>query len=173
MDKRWFGGLLLGALLAGGPIVAPARGADPVISEDFVLMMAARNAAKAGKTETAISRYHRLLEKYPQHVEARYELGWLLLKNGQTEPARKELAQVLKHDPQHLGSLKGLLEIERKAGNKKEMLLLLEQLVALQPKDRELRMQLALELHNQERYDEAEKHIAVLLNEERRKHDGE
>ena len=55
---------------------------------------------------------------------------------------------------------KVLARIERK----KELVKVLDKLLKTHPKDRELRLWLAVELHNQGRYREAEKHFVLLLN---------
>ncbi|MEP9411797.1 MAG: tetratricopeptide repeat protein [Candidatus Brocadia sp.] len=52
-----------------------------------------------------------------------------------------------------------LARIERK----KEAIKVLNKLIKTAPEDRELRLWLAVELYNQKRYREAEKHFAVLL----------
>jgi len=131
----------------------------------FLYLMAARNAAKAGKYETAINRYRRLIEKYPQITDARNELGWVLARAGRMEEAKVEYERVLEEKPQDKEALKGLLDILRKLGKKDEALSVLERLVILAPEDRGLRLQLATELHNRRKYSEAEKHFAILLGE--------
>jgi len=45
----------------------------------------------------------------------------------------------------------------------------LERLVMVLPEDRDLRMQLAVELHNRGRYAEAEKHLNILLPRDKNK----
>lgn len=143
-----------------------AQNKETKTDETFLLLMAARNAAKAHKYETSIKRYHQLLEKKPQSQEARMELGWVYLKSEKLQDARREFQTVLNTEPRNMGALKGLLESLKKSGEKAEALKILEQLVARIPDDRDLRMQLALELHNQGKYAEAEKHLGILLKEE-------
>lgn len=56
-----------------------------------------------------------------------------------------------------------LSEILMRIGKKKEAVKVLNRLVNTVPEDRSLRLSLAVELHNQKRYKEAEKHFVVLL----------
>ena len=56
-----------------------------------------------------------------------------------------------------------LSEILIKIGKKKEAVKVLNRLVKTVPEDRSLRLSLAVELYNQKRYREAEKHFVVLL----------
>jgi tetratricopeptide (TPR) repeat protein len=63
-------------------------------------------------------------------------------------------------DPQ---SLSRLAEILVKTGRREEAIRIWEQLVGQRPEDRDLRFRLAVALHNQGKYLEAEKHFGVLL----------
>jgi tetratricopeptide (TPR) repeat protein len=56
-----------------------------------------------------------------------------------------------------------LSQILMRIGKKKEAVRVLNRLVKTFPEDRSLRLSLAVELHNQKRYREAEKHFVVLL----------
>ena len=58
-----------------------------------------------------------------------------------------------------------LANILIKAEKKKEAIKVLSKLIKIAPEDREVRLWLAIELHNQKRYREAEKHFAMLLKE--------
>ncbi len=60
-----------------------------------------------------------------------------------------------------------LAKILVRAEKKKEAINVLNRLVKVAPEDRKLRLWLAIELHNQQRYKEAEKHFVVLLREKR------
>lgn len=146
-------------------VPAGAQEQEKKANETFLFLMAARNAAKAGKYETAINRYHRLLEKYPQLTEARKELGWVLLDTDKVQEAIKEFEIVLKVTPHDKNALRGLLEGFRKTKKKQGISMALERLVTLVPEDNDLRLQLAIELHNQGKYAEAEKHLSILLGE--------
>ncbi|MCF6154860.1 MAG: hypothetical protein E3K36_06315 [Candidatus Brocadia sp.] len=56
-----------------------------------------------------------------------------------------------------------LSQILMRIGKKKEAVKVLNRLVKTVPENRNLRLSLAIELHNQKRYREAEKHFVVLL----------
>lgn len=139
------------------------------LDETFLLLMAARNAAKAKQYEQSVNRYQRLLEKDPGFTEARTELGWVLVLAGKPDEARQHFETVLKSRPRDAEALKGLLQVLKKSGEKNEAFKVLEQLVNVLPEDRDLRMQLAVELHNRGRYAEAEKHLSLLLRKEKDK----
>lgn len=147
------------------PAPAETQGQETKPGETFLLLMAARNALRIGKYDTAINRYRRLLAKSPQLAAARKELGWVLLDIDKAPEAIKEFTIVFKAAPQDIGALKGLLEGFRKTENKQEVFRFLELLVTLVPEDRGLRLQLATKLHNKGKYAEAEKHISILLEE--------
>jgi Flp pilus assembly protein TadD len=143
-----------------------ALGQDGKVDDKFLLLMGARNAAKAKQYERSITRYHQLLEKDPGFTEARAELGWVLVQAGRPDQARKQFETVLETHPRHAGALKGLLEVLKKSGQKDDAFKVLTQLVRVLPEDRDLRMQLAVELHNRGRYAEAEKHLNILLQQD-------
>ena len=145
-----------------------AAGQDRELDETFLLLMAARNAAKAKQYEQSVNRYQRLLEKDPGLTDARTELGWVLVRAGKPDEARTHFQTVLKSRPRDAEALKGLLESLKKSGQEDEVLKVLEQLVEVLPEDRDLRMQLAVELHNRGRYAEAEKHLSILLQKDPR-----
>ena len=139
------------------------------LDETFLLLMAARNAAKAKQYEQSVNRYERLLEKDPGFTGARTELGWVFVLAGKPNEARRHFETVLKSRPRDAEALKGLLQVLKKSGEKNEAFKVLEQLVIVLPEDRDLRMQLAVELHNRGRYAEAEKHLSLLLRKEKDK----
>lgn len=142
---------------------------DGKLDETFLLLMAARNAAKTKQYEQSISRYYRLLERDPKFTDARAELGWVLLVAGKPGEARKQFEAVLESKPRDAQALKGLLEVLKKSGEKDDAFTVLERLVMVLPEDRDLRMQLAVELHNRGRYAEAEKHLNILLPKDKNK----
>jgi len=157
---------ILSIALMGVAVAAPAseRG-ESTIDEHFLLLMGARNAVKAGKHETAIARYHKLLAQNPSLHDARRELGWVLIAAGKHQEAEEQFRTLVQANPRDTEGWKGLLEASRKSGKRDEALTALERLVELEPRRRDLRMQLALELHNRGRFAEAETHIAALLGE--------
>ena len=146
-----------------------ALGQDGKVNDNFLLLMGARNAAKAKEYDRSVARYERLLEKDPGLTEARTELGWVQVQAGQLDQARKQFETVLATNPGDAGALKGLLEVSKKLGQKDEAFKVLEQLVKVLPEDRDLRMQLAVELHNRGKYAEAEKHLNILLRKDEKK----
>lgn len=139
---------------------------DEGLDETFLLLMAARNATKAKQYERSVDRYHQLLEKDPKFNQARTELGWVLLLAGKPKKAGRHFETVLETKPRDAEALKGLLEARKKSGKKDDAFKVLEQLVMVLPEDRDLRMQLAVELHNRGRYTEAEKHLNILLRKD-------
>ncbi len=149
-------------IAAGGWALGQDEGPD----EKFLLLMAARNAAKTKQYERSVHRYQRLLERDPEFAEARTELGWVLLLAGKPEEAGKHFETVVENKPRDAEALKGLLEARKKSGKKDDAFKVLEQLVMVLPEDRDLRMQLAVELHNRGRYAEAEKHLTILLRKD-------
>lgn len=169
MSKGLRAGAILAAafftLASGGWAVEP----DGKMDEAFLLLMAARNAAKANQVEQAVSRYQQLLEKHPQLTEARTELGWVFVRVGKLDQAKRQFETVLEAKPRDADALKGLLEVLKKSGEKEQAFKVTEQLVAILPEDRDLRMQLAVELHNRGKYAEAEKHLNMLLQTGERK----
>jgi len=56
---------ILAMALIGARCATPTHAHDTKIDEHFLLLMGARNAVKAGKHETAIARYHKLLARIP------------------------------------------------------------------------------------------------------------
>ncbi len=135
------------------------------LDEQFIMLMAARNAAKAEKYQTAIDRYKKLVKMPGTHLKTRSEFGWVLMKVGKYRAGQQQFEMVLKTDPNNVNALRGRLEGVRKAKDRKAEYEVLTKLVHLSPKDRGLRKQLALALHNQGKYEEAEKHLAILMGE--------
>jgi len=163
--QGWRRAVIVAVALIGAVCAAPTYAQEPNIDENFLLLMGARNAAKAGKHETAIARYRRLLDHRPSYPDARQELGWALMAAGRIPEAEEQFRIGLQTSPKDIEIWKGLLEAARKGGKPQEILKALERLVELEPARRDLRMQLALELHNRGRFAEAERHIVMLLGE--------
>jgi len=160
--KEWVAvvlAMVIGLVGTSGLVKAKA------LDEQFMMLMGARNAVKAEKYETAIDRYQKLLKMSGSHVKARSEMGWVLMKAGKYQAGQREFETVLKAEPNNVNALRGRLEGVRKAKDQKAEYEVLTQLVRLSPKDRELRKQLALALHNQGKYQEAETHLAILMGE--------
>ncbi len=68
-----------------------------------------------------------------------------------------------------IGQYHRLSKILIKIGRKQEAIKILNKLLSTFPKDRDIRLLLAVELHNQKRYIDAEEHFAILLKEETKK----
>lgn len=135
------------------------------MDDQFMMLMGARNAAKAEKYDTAIDRYRKLLKMPGSHEKAQSELGWVLMKAGKYQEGQRAFEAALKANPNNVNALRGQLEGARKAKDQKSEYTVLTKLVRLSPQDRELRKQLAVALHNQGKYEEAEKHLAILMGE--------
>lgn len=58
-------------------------------------------AAQMGDLQTAVAALQRVIAGDPDHIEARYKLGWALGSLGFLDPALREFEQVLQRDPQH------------------------------------------------------------------------
>jgi tetratricopeptide (TPR) repeat protein len=69
-------------------------------------------------------------------------------------------------DSREIVSFYRLAKVLARTEKRKEVIRILRKLVRIAPKDRELRLWLAVELHNQKRYKEAERHFQLLLKEE-------
>jgi len=135
------------------------------IDKNFLLLMGARNAVKAGKPDTAVRRYQKLLAHNPLRNDVRKELGWMLIAAGQIPEAEEQFRRAITTTPTDTQAWEGLLDTLRKTHKQNEVLLALRRLVTLDPTRRDLRMFLALELHNHNRFGEAEQHLAILLKD--------
>ena len=100
-----------------------------------------------------------------------WEFSGLLAKLEKTEEALELCEKVLTFEPQNTEALMlkvNLLLRLKNVGKKKEAIRILRKLVRVTPKDREIRQRLAVELHNQKKYKEAERHFQLLLKESER-----
>lgn len=157
--------LLFVLLLVGFTSLATAQEPEGKIDERFLLLMGARNATKAGMPHVAVKRYRALLTRNPHLHEIQQELGWVLMATGQLADAEQQFRLVLDAHPDNTQAWTGLLETLRKTNKHDEILTTLTRLVDLEPLRKDMRMQLALELHNRGKFVDAERHIAVLLGE--------
>lgn len=75
--------------------------------------------------------------------------------------------KMMKSTPKHneIDLYYRLSQIIGRVGKKKEAIRVLNKLLKIVPEDRSLRLFLAVELHNEKRYREAEKHFVMLLRE--------
>ena len=71
-----------------------------------------------------------------------------------------------KSNPHEMASFYRLAKVLARVEKRKEVIRILRKLVRIAPKDKELRLWFAVELHNQKRYKEAERHFQLLLKEE-------
>ena len=97
-----------------------------------------------------------LLQKIYKSNETPDTLQVVMLYNKMMKSAPK------RHE---LNSFYHLAKILTRIEKKKELIKVLNKLIKTAPEDRELRLWLAVELHNQGRYREAEKHFVILLKE--------
>ncbi len=70
-----------------------------------------------------------------------------------------------KPDPYEIASFYRLAKVLARVEKRKEVIRILRKLVRIAPKDKELRLWFAVELHNKKRYKEAERHFQFLLKE--------
>ena len=89
------------------------------------------------------------------------------------EPPNPAKAMVLyrkmmrtKPNPHEMASFYRLAKVLARVEKRKEGIRILRKLVRIAPEDKELRLWFAVELHNQKRYKEAERHFQFLLKEE-------
>ncbi len=61
----------------------------------------------------AVRHYRETLKIEPRHINARYQLGLLMLRNGELDSARQTFEQVLQLDPGHRGAQGALQEMHR------------------------------------------------------------
>lgn len=71
-----------------------------------------------------------------------------------------------KPNPHEMASFYRLAKVLARVEKRKEVIRILRKLARVAPMDKELRLWLAVELHNQKRYKEAERHFQFLLKEE-------
>ncbi|MEE8424096.1 MAG: hypothetical protein V3S49_06100 [Thermodesulfobacteriota bacterium] len=64
-----------------------------------------------------------------------------------------------------IDSLHQLVKILKRVEKKEEVITVLNRMVEMMPEDRDLRLELALDLHNHGKYLEAERHFVILLKE--------
>lgn len=64
-----------------------------------------------------------------------------------------------------IDSLHQLVKILKRVEKKEEVITVLNRMVEMMPEDRDLRLGLALDLHNHGKYLEAERHFVILLKE--------
>ncbi len=76
--------ILVFLLLLQGVEVVGAQGSS-LSGEAEILLLAARNAQKAGHHGKALQRYRIFVERYPNVSEGHHELGWLLIQQGARE----------------------------------------------------------------------------------------
>ena len=90
MVTRWWLPLaLVAATLTGTP---GARAQEPSFDSAAALQ-------KSGKFDAAAAEYRRFLEVYPANVEARSNLGVVLMQQGRAAEARQHLEQALRLAP--------------------------------------------------------------------------
>ncbi len=83
--------LILSLLLADGSYIQASESAGS--HDPDLLLLAARNAVKAGDREKAAERYRRLIRKFPGVAEGHREYGWLLIEAGDYQAGLDHLQQ--------------------------------------------------------------------------------
>ncbi|MFQ5901567.1 MAG: hypothetical protein ACE5IH_08435 [Thermodesulfobacteriota bacterium] len=75
--------------------------------------------------------------------------------------------RIMRAEPERkdINLLHRLVEVLKKAEKNEEVVEVLNRMVGLMPEDKELRLRLAVALHLQDRYLEAEQHFVILLRE--------
>lgn len=145
--------------------IATVTAQSPSLDHNFILLMAARNAVKAGKPEKALTRYRTLLSTSSHPAEVQQEFGWLLITMKRFTEAEQQFQHTIDAQPTHTAGWTGLLEVYRQTSNTSKLMTTLTHLITLDPSNRDIRAQLALELHNHKRYTEAETHLTILLQD--------
>lgn len=129
--------------------------------ESFLLLLAARNAWKAGEYEKAVRRYETIIERYPNLWEAITEYGWLLMEIGELNRAMAAFETVLKANPDSVemahNYIRVLLNLRRFKRAEDEINVLLRK----DPKDKTARLFLSELLTYQMRYNDAK---SIYLN---------
>lgn len=112
------------------------------------LLTAAIRADNADDAEAAVSLYRIVIDRAPDRVEARVNLGTLEFKRGNLEASEVSYRQALAIDPQNPMLLFNLANVLDERGYPAEALQHLLAAVALEPHDGDIRFNLALLLDN-------------------------
>lgn len=99
---------------------------------------------KAGRTQDAIALCRQGLARYPQYATARLILAKAWLSEDRLDEARAEIQTILEHNPRDVQCLRLAAEVERRRGHVDGAAELLQQVVSLEPGDRESRALLGL-----------------------------
>lgn len=108
--------------------------------EAFVLLLAARNAWKAGKLERALQRYRTLVEKYPVLTEGMAEYGWLLVELKRYVQALSVFREAVQKDPYNRDAVYGYLRMLLDRRGIREISKVIDDLVGRFPDDPGLRL---------------------------------
>lgn len=150
--------ILFLCVITVGITVGLARQADAQedkVDESFLLLLAARNAWKAGEYEKAVQRYEAIIERYPNLWEAITEYGWLLLEIGKPNKAMAAFETVREANPESVEAAhnftRALLSLRHFKRAEDEI----NTLLRMDPKDKTSRLFLAELLTHQMQYNKA------------------
>ena len=152
--------LMLLLLLQGVAVVGAEEASFS--DEAEIMLLAARNALKAGHQEKAIQQYRTLVQRYPNVSEGHHELGWLLIQQGAREEGLTHVKRGMTNDPNNSRSrvqlVEALLFDRRFQEAKQELDLLLEAF----PSDVQVKVQLANYYAHRRRFPQAERLFETL-----------
>jgi Flp pilus assembly protein TadD len=114
-----------------------------------------RQAQKARAREEAIDLAVRALALRPWDLEMRFRLGEMLWEEGDELGAERELARVVKVDPDHLAARRVLVLVNASKGNAEELARQLEAIVRLDPADARAKLDLGAAYHDSGRDEQA------------------
>ncbi len=91
---------------------------------------------QAGRSEEAVERFNRLLELFPDHPEARINLGWLLVKQGgMDDRAGEQFARAVELVPRNYSAWTGLGIVLQRQGRLEQARMALTKALELWPEN--------------------------------------
>ncbi|MFO1351043.1 MAG: tetratricopeptide repeat protein [Gammaproteobacteria bacterium] len=109
----------------------------PRAAPDYVLEALAKAARDAHRYDQAITLYRLLLERRPDHPQARLGLALALTDGGQFPEAKRRFDELLKETPYDIGRLLGYAYYWQRNRNFARALALFEQVLRVDPGNRE------------------------------------
>ncbi|MGD9126636.1 MAG: tetratricopeptide repeat protein [Planctomycetia bacterium] len=111
--------------------------------EAEILLGAARNAIRLGKTQTAIERFERLLKNFPEEDQGRLEYAGLLFQMHRLRQAQRQYAILLKKRPNDLELVRAMVDILLTTGDLPRARAFLEPVVKSHPDRTDFALELA------------------------------